>query len=123
VETYKIIPVVNSAWEKSFAQVDFKKEVIAVRGWNPLTRNLLNHPKISVSREHELKEESGPAAMTSEGTGISSIMMTLNFSTGLSKMVMIDILQNINRDKVRQQIRETKLRASKLWRISTSARS
>lgn len=52
--------------------------------------------------------------MTSEGNGISSIMMTLNFSTGLSKMVMIDILQNINRDEVRQQIRETKLRASKL---------
>ncbi len=44
--------------------------------------------------------------MISEGTGISSVAATLDFRTGLSNTVMGDILQNIDLDAVRRQIRE-----------------
>ena len=71
--------IVNSAWEKSFAWVDFNNEAIAIRGWNPLTRNLLDHPEIAVSKENELEEENGSAVTTSEGTGISSIAATMSW--------------------------------------------
>ena len=94
--------VVNSAWEKSFARVDFNKEAIAARGWNPLTRNLLDHPEIMASKE---SEDNSSAAVTSEEGGISSVATSLNFCSGLSKTVMIDILQNIDREAIRQQIR------------------
>ncbi len=39
IETYKILIILNSAWEKSFAWTDFNKEAIAARWWCPLIWN------------------------------------------------------------------------------------
>ena len=41
-----IIPLVNIAWEKSFARVAMNKNAIAERGWYPLNRNLLLYREI-----------------------------------------------------------------------------
>jgi hypothetical protein len=106
VETYEIINVVNAAWEKSFARIQYNKRAIAARGWNPLTRNLLDHPEIAASKENESEEEIDSEQRTS-GDGTRSIATSLNFTTGLSNMVMVDILQNIDREAVRKQIRES----------------
>ena len=36
-----IIPIVNHAWNKSFADVPGNKEAVVQRGWFPLNKNLL----------------------------------------------------------------------------------
>jgi hypothetical protein len=45
-----IIPLVNIAWRRSFANVGTNKKAIATRGWNPLNRNLLLHKEIQSGR-------------------------------------------------------------------------
>jgi hypothetical protein len=40
------IPLINSAWERSFAKVEYAKKAILQRGWNPLNYVLLDHPKL-----------------------------------------------------------------------------
>jgi len=57
IETYDIVIVVNAAWQKSFPRVAYNKEAIAARGWNPLTRNLLDHPEILARKEPEQQPE------------------------------------------------------------------
>ena len=96
VETYEIIVIVNAAWAKSFARVDRNKKAIASRGWNPLTRNLLDHPEIAETQEiaHQENQENSQETVAS----------TLNFGTGVANKVMVDILQNIDRENVRSQI-------------------
>jgi hypothetical protein len=106
VETYEIINIVNAAWEKSFARIQYKKRAIAARGWNPLTRNLLDHLEIAASKENEPEEETDSEHRTS-GDGTHSIATSLNFTAGLSNMVMVDILQNIDHEAVQKQIRES----------------
>ena len=98
VETYEIIVIVNAAWAKSFARVDRNKKAIAARGWNPLTRNLLDHPEIAETQEiaHQENQENSQETVAS----------TLNFGTGVANKVMVDILQNIDRENVRSQIRQ-----------------
>ena len=41
-----LIPLINVAWEKSFARVQQNKKAIAERGWNPLNYNLLTNPDL-----------------------------------------------------------------------------
>ena len=41
IERYEIIPLINSAWSKSFARPLSNRKAIAARGWNPLNRNIL----------------------------------------------------------------------------------
>ena len=41
-----VIPLVNKAWEKSFARKDCAMRAIIQRGWNPLNYVLLDHPKL-----------------------------------------------------------------------------
>ena len=36
-----IIPLINKAWNDSFARVEKNKQAIAERGWYPLNRNIL----------------------------------------------------------------------------------
>ena len=53
-----IVPIVNYAWEKSFAVVQNNCNAISERGWNPLNRNLLTHPEVisyRLSTEHYLQ--------------------------------------------------------------------
>ena len=101
VETYEIVVVVNAAWEKSFARVEQNKKAIAARGWHPLTRNLLDHPEIAETKDNDQENQENAHQESSQDT----IASTLNFGTGLANKVMVDILQNIDRDNVRAQIR------------------
>ena len=36
-----LIPLINKAWNQSFAQIGKNHNAIANRGWNPLNRNIL----------------------------------------------------------------------------------
>jgi hypothetical protein len=107
VETYEIVIIVNDAWNRSFARVEYNKKAIAVRGWFPLTRNLLDHPEIAMSTEDTAQEV---PLIDSQSTVASSnnqqtFAGTLNYQNGLANTVISDILQNIDREAVREQIR------------------
>ena len=53
-----IIPLVNNAWDVSFARMEKNKKAIYERGWFPFNRNLLLHPDIRASMtEEDIKEE------------------------------------------------------------------
>ena len=41
-----IVPLVNIAWELSFARVSMNLQAITERGWGPLNRNLLLYKEI-----------------------------------------------------------------------------
>ena len=54
-----IIPIINFAWERSFAQVESSKKVISDRGWCPLNCNPLTNkqilPTMTMSESIELQ--------------------------------------------------------------------
>ena len=104
IETYEIVMIVNEAWQKSFGRVPFNKDAIAARGWYPLTRNLLDHPEIAATKENG-GEETAESDSNRTGTSIQGTASTLNFGNGLANTLLIDILQNIDREAVRQQTR------------------
>jgi hypothetical protein len=98
IETYEITLFVQSAWDNSFARVEYNHKAITARGWCPLTRNLLDHPEILASEEQAPREDnSGQESLTIGGT--------LNFSNGLAHSCITDIIQNIDLENVREQIR------------------
>ena len=52
------IPLVNKAWDVSFARVEKNKKAIYERGWFPFNRNLLLHPDIRTSMtDEDIKNE------------------------------------------------------------------
>ncbi len=85
----------NEAWKKSFARVEYNKKAIAVRGWFPLTRNLLDHPKIAASKEPSSIADSGNETQSTSNNQ-HSVAATLNYQSGLANTVISDILQNID---------------------------
>jgi hypothetical protein len=106
IETYEIVIVVNEAWKQSFSRIEYNKKAIAVRGWFPLTRNLLDHPEIAASKDPSSQDEN----MESQSTAASSnnqrsLVATLNYQKGFANAVLSDILQNIDREAIREQIR------------------
>lgn len=103
VETYEML-VLNAAWEKSFARVSYNKDAIAARGWGPLTRNLLDNSEILATATEEDLSYMQQGEVGTEGS--QSLASTLNFSSGISNTIIVDILQNIDREAVREQIRK-----------------
>ena len=103
VETYEIMVVLNAAWDKSFSRVSYNKEAIAARGWGPLTQNLLDNSEILATATDEdlLLQHQQDTATRNDPPSLAS---TLNFSNGLSNTLIVDILQNIDREAVRDQI-------------------
>ena len=73
-----IIPIINYAWERSFARVDSSKKAISDRGWGPLNYNLLTHNQIlptmtkteSIELRSMRKIESSLSTQQSSTTGI-----------------------------------------------------
>ena len=49
-----IIPIVNYAWDHSFARVRTNLKAIRDRGWGPLNQILLSHPEIINGCKNEL---------------------------------------------------------------------
>ncbi len=103
VETYEIMVVPNTAWDKSFSRVSYNKEAIAARGWGPLTGNLLENSEIlatATDKDLLLQHQQDTATQNDPPSPAS----TLNFSNGLSNTLIVDILQNIDQEAVRDQI-------------------
>ena len=103
--------IVRKAWEKSFAKVQSNKKAIAARGWNPLTRNLLDHPEIWATMTVGDKELDGVAAPSNEETAAasagqisSSSSGIINVTTGYAGEKISDLFQHIDRNAIRQTI-------------------
>jgi hypothetical protein len=98
---YDIVIIANEAWQNSFERVEFNKKAIAVRGWFPLTRNLLDHPDIAASEESstvnpQIDSQSGILSSSSQ----LSVAGTLNYQSGFANTVLLDILQCIDREAI-----------------------
>ena len=52
-----LIPLINKAWNQSFAQIDKNCNTIANRGWNHLNRNILLDQTIWATMTNQEKEE------------------------------------------------------------------
>jgi hypothetical protein len=46
-----IIPIINYAWDRSFARCESNKTAIVERGWNPLNYSLLTDPEVIRTKE------------------------------------------------------------------------
>ena len=54
-----LIPLINIAWNKSFARIDTNRKAIAARGWNPLNYHLLMDPELRATMTaSEIQNES-----------------------------------------------------------------
>ena len=56
IEPYEIIRIVNAAWPKSFAKIEYNKKAIAERGLLPYNRALMLHPTVRASITNEEEE-------------------------------------------------------------------
>ena len=75
IESYDIIPLVNTAWAKSFARVAKNQNAIADRGWLPFNRNLLTLPDVRATMTSvEREEENLSEAVTPSNACIDSIL-------------------------------------------------
>jgi hypothetical protein len=72
-----IIPLVNTAWDKSFGRCAEARRAIIQRGWNPLNYVLLDHPKLkSITKK--------PPSNLSTELNTNSTAMITNSSSGIT---------------------------------------
>ena len=119
-----IIPLINKAWNDSFARVSKNKNTIAERGWYPLNRNiLLNEELRSTMTPTEVCNEMISDSITipspyfrllspSDSTIISSSSSTkqpsLNFSSGTASLCLEAIITSHDLQKGRERKRKEK---------------
>jgi hypothetical protein len=95
LEAYDIIPLINVAWEKSFARVNTNKKAIADRGWFPPTMKVLTDPKL-----FNATNGSQDSGTISDGTTAPTILNNLdsvNTERGKSGTVMETLLSHAAR--------------------------
>ena len=133
-----IVPLVNIAWEKSFARIHLNKMAIAERGWTPLNRNLLLYKEIQSTMTAAEKEqftgklyEIPPLISVDIGfdnsTSISSIsnvsdrfniqsqkLLSLNYSSGNSALVLESIVADQDLREARERNRLKKLEGGEI---------
>jgi hypothetical protein len=80
-----IIPLVNQAWDRSFANDVTNKKAIAERGWGPLNQNVLLHEEIANTGSLAHNQQNNPA-LTLPGK--------LNISDGTSGRIFLAVLQH-----------------------------
>ena len=128
-----LIPLINKAWDNSFAKVATNKKAIADRGWNPLNYNLLIIPEIrqTMTKEEQDQEMSSqeiflPSKLISPTTYNDNTTVTeietlfgsdtsttleappfpkLNFSTGMSSFCLQAILSQEQLHEAREKIK------------------
>jgi hypothetical protein len=102
-----IIPIVNKAFEVSFARVDKVKHAIAERGWGPLNRVLLLHPDIQASKkreeekQQEEEEQKEEEEETTTGTTSAATVTTINISEGAGSAFMDKLVASQLKNKGR----------------------
>ena len=133
-----IVPLVNIAWEKSFARTNLNKKAIAERGWTPLNRNLLLYKEIqsTMTKAEKLNfsdklYESPPMISVDAGsdnlTSISALsnvsdnfnlhgpkVLSLNYANGNSAMVLESIVAEQDLREARERNRLKKLEGEQL---------
>ena len=125
-----LIPLINIAWNASFARKDINKKAIAARGWNPLNYHLLMDPDLratmtTTERQNEPSKITLPSSMkpkqvnetsnTSNATPnlydnetISTQQSSLNFSTGVSAECLTALVGNQQLMEARERIKREK---------------
>jgi len=101
IERHDIVGLVHYAWEKSFARVRNNKKATAVRGWGPLTYNLLDSEELR--REKNRNPVNSAYDLCKIAGHSSGDPLALNFDNGLAGTMMDKIVDF----KVRQQALET----------------
>ena len=88
LDAMDIIPLINTAWEKSFARVPSNKKAIADRGWFPPTKNVLTDPKLFGN------SDAAPVISSSapDNGGILSNLDSVNMTQGCSASVFDQLL-------------------------------
>ena len=134
-----IVPLVNIAWEKSFTRTDLNKKAIAERGWTPLNRNLLLYKEIqstmTVAEKASFTEKLYDAppvisidASSDNSTAVSALsnvsegfhtskgpkLLSLNYTTGNSAMVLESIVADQDLREARERNRLKKLEGSQI---------
>ena len=119
-----ILPLVNYAWDRSFALTSNNKKAIAERGWNPLNRSLLLNSEIrctmtEIDYENEnqsnfppynrLKQESFTNVNTTERNNNHTY---LDFSRPLSSRVLVDIARHTDLQEARR-VRDSEIEQGK----------
>ena len=85
------MPLINIAWDKSFASVEENKTIIAERGWNPLNYNLLTNLGLRATmtvaeRNTESSKVTLPPSFMNTGVGSSSNGTSTNSSQSDSEL-------------------------------------
>ena len=101
IERHDIVGLVHYAWEKSFARVRNNKKATAVRGWGPLTYNLLDSEELR--REKNRNPVNSAYDLCKIAGHSSGDPLAFNFDNGLAGTMMDKIVDF----KVRQQAIET----------------
>ncbi len=99
LEAYDIIPLINVAWEKSFARVNTNKKAIADRGWFPPTMKVLTDPKL-FPKLFNTTNGSQDSGSIPNGTTVPAILNNLdsvNTERGESGTVMETLLSHAAR--------------------------
>jgi len=132
-----LMPLINKAWNASFARKNKNLQAIADRGWNPLNYNILTMPEIRATMtmdEKKLELDSNddiklpkyilkPNQQSSNSTDsnthcddettttdetLVSKELTLNFSTGVSALCLNDIVRHEQLQEARERIQKEK---------------
>jgi hypothetical protein len=108
-----IVPLVNYAWDTTFANVRTNKKAIAVRGWNPLNRNLLLDKEICTTTNNcekirNINNNNNNNDNTDTDDLTFSIASQVNTSTGFAggtfgKLIQ-HVLRNGGQEKSKQQL-------------------
>ena len=128
-----LMPLINEAWEKSFARVDKNRNAIADRGWNPLNKALLLDPTLrstmtsneksdeyqklnqiilpNKSSYHDKQTTESLTTETDQSDELSSlnnnpICNDLNFSEGMSSYCLKAFISNEQLQQAREELRK-----------------
>ena len=133
LEATDMIPLINKAWEHSFARELTNKKAITERGWNPLNYNLLTYPEIRATmtkseRDNEVSSQlivlasklilptdtTDASTITDDNTSQSNSLksasskISLNFSSGASAFCLQSIISQEQLHNAREKIKEHK---------------
>ena len=116
-----IIPIVNRAWSKSFANVAYGKKALAERGWNPLNMALLKNKEVL-----DTKQDDG-ASTNNSNDALSILTQAAVASANGAAVVQVnegksaDIIDILVADRDRAQQRQKALDRKLLAQNATAA--
>lgn len=96
-----IVPIVNYAWERSFARVATNLKAVQERGWGPLNQALLLHPQIASTNKDEsstvLDQIDVPVVSPTINNELD--LSNLNMVNGFAGDTLCSIIRRLQRDE------------------------